>query len=224
MIYDGTVWTTTRAALPRIAIVAALGLACWLGPAAVRAAELGDTVWIPMVDPDKGAEATFEQNTLGLIHEGEGANADWRICRGKYRESVSRHDFFITVGRPDLARRQASRQSKHNWMVLGGVAGIIGGAWVIGASVSKGGWDPPWYLGGGLMAGGAIAYFASDIFEGPELKVDEAESLVRRYNEYLQERLKLNPERENRIHVVQSFQLAPWIAPGSGGLAFAARF
>lgn len=224
MIYDEAVGTTTGPALSRFAIGVALALAEWLAPMVVHAAELGDTVWIPLVDPEKGAEETFAQNTLGLIHEGEGANADWRICRGKYRESVSRHDFFITVGRPDLARRESSRNSKHNWMVLGGIAGIIAGPVVLGASFSKGGWDPPWALGAGLIAGGAISYFASDIFAGPDLKVDEADGLVRRYNERLLDRLR-PPERESRIQAaVQSIELAPWIAPGSGGLGFAARF
>jgi len=217
------VWTTTRPALLRFAIVAAPALACWLAPAAVHAAELGDNIWIPMVDPEKGAEETFALNTLGLIREGEGADADWRISRGKYRESVSRHDFFITVGRPDLARQESSRQSAHTALVVGGVAGIIVGALVEGATVSKGGWDPPWPLGIGLMVGGLIAYLASDIFAGPDLKIDEAESLVRRYNERLLERLKPS-ERENRIQAVQRLELAPWIAPGSGGLALGARF
>src|SRR4029078_9741501 len=94
--------------------------------------------------------------TLGLIHEGDGPDADWRICRGKYQESVSRHDFFITVGGPDLARRESSRQSRHNLMVVGGVAGIIVGAWVVGASVSKGGWDPRWCVGGVVVAAGGV--------------------------------------------------------------------
>ena len=165
MIYSRAVWTTTRPALHRFAIVVAL--ACWLGPAGTHAAELGDTVWIPLVDPEKGAEETFAVNTLGIIREGDGADADWRISRGKFRESVSRHDFFITVGRPDLARRESSRQSKHTMLVVAGVAGIIVGAGVVGATFSKGGWDPPWALGGGLMAGGLIAYFVSATSRGP---------------------------------------------------------
>ena len=205
-----------------------MAVASWLGPAAGHAADLGGTVWVPMVDPEKGPEETFELNTLGVIREGDGANAGWRISRGKYRESVSRRDFFITVGRPDLARRESSRQSKHTALVLGGLAATVGGVWVLGATFTKGGWDPPAWLGGGLMAGGLIAFFwVSDLFEGPDLKVDEAEGLVRRYNEHLQERLKPPADRDNRIqamHVVQSLHFAPWLALGAGGFAVAARF
>jgi hypothetical protein len=228
MIYRGAVETTTRARALRLGIVATVAVASWLGPAAGHAAELGGTVWVPMVDPEKGAEETFELNTLGVIREGESANADWRICRGKYRESVSRHDFFITVGRPDLARRESSRQAKHTGLVVGGVAATIAGVWVLGATFTEGGWDPPAWLGGGLMAGGLIAFFlVSDLFEGPDLKVDEAEGLVRRYNEHLQEHLKPPADRDNRIqamHLFQSLHLTPWLAPGTGGLAVAARF
>ncbi len=104
-----------------------------------------------MVDPEKGAEETFELNTLGLIREGDGADAEWRISRGKYRESVSRHDFFITVGRPDPARRESSRQVEaRTAMVVGGITGIIVGA--CGASAPRfrkaAGIRPgPWALG-----------------------------------------------------------------------------
>src|SRR4051794_16524351 len=198
-------------------------VATWLAPAWTQAAELGDTVWIPLVDPEKGPEETFAQNTLGFIREGEEADANWRISRGKYREAVSRHDFFITVGRPDLARRESSRQSKHTMLLVGGVAGIVAGAWTVGASFSKGGWDPPWPLGAGLMVGGVVAYFVSDLFDGPDLKVDEADGLVRRYNERLHDSLTV-PQPESHLRVVQSLQVAPWIAMGSGGLTFAARF
>jgi hypothetical protein len=205
-----------------------VAVASWLGPAAGHAAELGGTVWVPMVDPEKGPEETLELNTLGVIREGDGANADWRIYRGKYRESVSRHDFFIAVGRPDLAQRDSSRQSKHTALVVGGLAATVAGVWVLGATFTKGGWDPPAWLGGALMAGGVISFFwLSDLFEGPDLKVDEAEGLVRRYNEHLQERLKPPAERDNRIQAMrlgQSLHLAPWLAPGAGGLAVAARF
>jgi hypothetical protein len=205
-----------------LAIVVAL--AWWLAPRAVHAAELGDTVWIPMVDPEKGAEETFALNTLALIREGEGGDADWRICRGKYRESVSRRDFFITVGRPDLARRESTRQSRHTLMVVGGLVAAVAGVWVVGATVTKGGWDPPWALGGGLIAGGLISYWASDVFAGPDLKIDEADSLIRRYNERLLDRLKEPGERDKHIQVMRSLRLAPWIAAGSAGLGAAARF
>jgi hypothetical protein len=201
-----------------------MAVASWLRPAAAHAADLGDNVWIPMVDPAKGAEETLELNALGIIREGEDAKADWRVFRGKYRSSVSRHDFFITVGRPDLDRRESSRQSKHTSMVVGGVAAIIVGVFVAGASFSKGGWDPPWYVGVGLMAGGFVVFQVSDVFAGPDLNVDEADGLVRRYNERLLERL--NPPTDPRKHIqaLDSLRLAPWIALGSGGLAATARF
>jgi hypothetical protein len=112
--------------------------------------------------------------------------------------------------------------------VVGGLAATVAGVWVLGATFTKGGWDPPAWVGGGLMAGGLIAFFwVSDLFEGPDLKVDEAEGLVRRYNAHLQERLKPPADRDNRIQAmdfVRSLHLAPWLAPGAGGLAVAARF
>jgi len=225
MIYKGAVRTSTRARNLRRGIVGALALASWLVAAAAHATDLGDTVWIPMVDPEKGAEETLELNSLGLIREGEGADADWRIYRGKYRESVSRHDFFITVGRPDLAKRESSRQSRHSLLVIGGVTAIVAGSWLVFAAVSKGGWDPPLALGAGLMAGGFISFFwVSNLFSGPDLNLDETEGLIRRYNERLRDRLIQPADRGNRIQVMQTLHLAPWIAPGSGGLAVAARF
>jgi hypothetical protein len=201
-----------------------MGLTLGLGAVTLHAAELGDTVWIPMVDPDKGAEETFALNTLGMIRGGEGGDADWRIFRGKYRASVSRHDFFITVGRPDLARRQSSRQSRHTLMVVGGIVSAVAGVYVAYAAVSKGGWDPPLAPGAGLIAAGLLAYWTSGVFSGPDLEIGEAESLIRRYNERLQDRLIRPGTREKQVQVVQSFQLAPWIAAGSGGLAVAGRF
>jgi hypothetical protein len=179
-----------------------------------------------MVDPEKGAEETFALNTLGLIREGDDGDAEWRIVRGKYRDSVSRHDFFITVGRPDLAKRESSRRSRQTLLVVGGLGAILAGSWVLFATASEGGWDPHWALGAGLVAGGFISfYWVSDVFSGPDLKVDEAEGLIRRYNEHLQDRLQRPTDRDKRIQVVQSLHLAPWFAPGSGGgLAVAARF
>jgi len=178
-----------------------------------------------MVDPEKGAEETFALNTLGLIREGDDGDAEWRIYRGKYRESVSRHDFFITVGRPDLAQRDSTRRSRHSLFVVGGIAAIVAGGWMFFASVSEGGWDPPWGVGAGLMAGGLISfYWISDVFAGPDLNVDEAEGLIRRYNERLQDRLQRPNDRDKHIQAVQSLHLAPWLAPGSGGVAVAARF
>jgi len=228
MIYKDVVGTKTRVQLVRSGVVAALAAASWVGPARVHAADLGDTVWIPMVDPEKGAEETFELNTLGLIREGDDGDAEWRIYRGKYRESVSRHDFFITVGRPDLAKRESTRQSRHSLFVVGGIAAIIAGGWLTFASVSEGGWDPPWGVGAGLIAGGFVSfYWISDAFAGPDLNVDEAEGLIRRYNERLQDRLQRPNDRDKHIQViqvVQSLHLAPWLAPGSGGVAVAARF
>ena len=220
MIYKATVCTTTRARLLRRGAIGALALAAWIGPARARAAELGDNVSIPKIDPAKGAGETFDLNTFAIIREG---NTDWRIVRGKYRESVSRDAFFAAVGRPDLGSRDSSRQAKHNLLVLGGVVGILGGVFITGASFSKGGWDPPWALGGGLMAGGLIAYFASDLYEGPDLKADEAEGLALRYNDRLHDSLQ-EQERDHHIQAMPTLRLAPWIAQGTGGLGVAARF
>jgi hypothetical protein len=65
------------------------------------------------------------------------------------------------------------------------------------------------------------------VFSGPALSADDAESLVRRYNERLRDRLR-EPEPDDRIQVRRGLRpelhLAPWIAQGSGGLAVAARF
>jgi hypothetical protein len=181
-----------------------------------------------MVDPAKGAEETLALNALGIIREGDASDErdeDWRIFRGKYRDSVSRHDFFVTVGRPDLDRRQSSRQGRHSAFVVGGVGGIIVGAWLVGASFSKGGFDPHPAVGAGLMVAGLISFlWISEIFSGPDLKVDEAEGLVRRYNERLRDHLQPPADPASHIQAVRSLHVAPWIAPGSGGLAAAARF
>ncbi len=216
--------TTNRRRIVQRVILCVLGVVVSFGPGVARAAELGDTVWIPMVDPNKGVEETFELNTLGMIRSGDDGDADWRIFRGKYRESVSRRDFFVTVGRPDLANRESSRRTKRSILLWCGYGAAALGAGMLLATFSEGGWDPHVAVGGGFLAGGLGSVWISDVFAGPDLNADEAESLIRRYNEHLHDRLIEPSSRGKRIDVAQSLDLAPWLVRGAGGLAVTGRF
>src|SRR6185369_17471625 len=98
--------------------------------------------------PGKGAEETFELNTLGLIRVG---GEEWRVFRGKYRSSVNRHDFFVTLGRPDLAAREASRRTAENAFYYGGLGTALVGGALLFAHLQSGGFDPPPAAGASVL-------------------------------------------------------------------------
>ena len=184
---------------------------------------IGPAPWFPIADPEKTPDELFELNTLGIIRVGE---QGWRANRGKYRSSLSRRDFYLTVGRGDLAERQASASSTSRILMVVGFAGIGIGALLFYAHVARGGYEPGVRPALVAVGGGAIAYGASTFVTGPSVSADEAEEMIRRYNE----RLKLHIEEETGIRKETPIQalrprLFPWTdGHTAGGLAAVAVF
>jgi len=178
---------------------------------AAEGGQIGDAPWFPFVDVQKGAAETYDLNTLDIIRVGADG---WRANRGKYRSGLSRHDFYVTVGRSDLARREASSAATSHALLWFGCAGVVAGGLLLYAHVSPGGFDPS--LGTGLLVAGAglgTAYF-STFFTGPSVSQDEAAEMTERYNE----RLKLHIEEqsgETKAKPVQA--LAPRVLPFTDG-------
>ena len=74
-----------------------------------------------------------------IVHVGADG---WRANRGKYRSLLTRHDFYVTLGRTDLARHDAASATTSHWLFWSGLAGVAVGALLFYAHVSPGGTDP----------------------------------------------------------------------------------
>src|SRR6187551_1104418 len=129
-----TCWRGCRLAIVALVVAAAPGRA--------RAADGVQPAkpWLPMVEEGASPDEVYAKYALSVVHAGD---EGWRVNRGQYRESVSRKDFFVTVGRPDLAAREGSRSGARSGLIWSGVAVAVTGGVVMLAGISKGGWDPP---------------------------------------------------------------------------------
>ncbi len=196
-----------------VLVAGTTGLAGFAVPAAAAAegGQLGASPWFPLVDVEKGAGETYDLNTLDIIRVGE---EGWRPNRGKYRSLLSRHDFYVTVGRTDLARRESASAATSNVLFWVGCAGVVVGGLLLYAHVSPGGADPG--VESGLLVAGAglgTAYL-STFFTGPSVSPEEAMEMTQRYNE----RLKLHIEEQSGEAKPRPLQaLAPRVVPWSDG-------
>jgi len=179
--------------------------------------------WLPMVEQDAAPEEVYAKYALSVVHVGE---EGWRVNRGQYRESVARHDFFVTVGRPDLAAREGSRNGARNGLIWSGVCvGVTGGVLIL-AGVSKGGWDPSPGWGLATMGVGIVLFWIGSSIHGPEVTSGEVDAVVNRYNELL----KAHIEEETGTSKPRPIQarlelIAPFVDGRSGGGVMAlARF
>lgn len=205
--------STTRAAIAAVAGLALLGSGRWA--AAEEGGRLGPSPWFPVVDPEAGAQETFDQNTLGIVRVGD---EGWRVNRGKYRTLLARHDFFVTVGRTDLARHQATSAATSRIVFWSGFVGVAVGAGLLYAHAAKGGVDPSVQSGLIFAGGGLAAMWISTWITGPSVAPEEAEEMAQRYNE----QLKLHIERETGTERRKPMQvraptLRPWTDGRSGG-------
>jgi hypothetical protein len=207
-----------------LALAAGLGTALTARAALAEDRDIGAQPWFPIIDEAKGPQETFELNTLSVIHiEDEG----WRASRGKYRASLSRHDFFVTIGRTDLAakdRRAAVRSSTLVW-VGAGVA--ITGGLLTWAYLSPGGYQPPGWLGLGLLGAGALSIYIGGKIDGPDVTPEEADEFARRYNERLKAHIEEEIGAPRRVPTqVQLLKprLVPWTDGRAGGLIALAAF
>lgn len=193
-------------------------------PARADDGQQGGSPWFPLVDPEAPQE-TFDRNTLGIVRVGE---SGWRANRGKYRSLLDRHDFFVTVGRLDLARHQASSAATSRVVFWSGIAGMGTGALLFYAHVSEGGFDPSFRTCLLFVGGGLLATWISTWITGPTVSSDEAEEMALRYND----QLKLHIEREigsPPTRPLQAAAPAPKVVPwtdgrSAGGLALRAVF
>ena len=138
----------------------------------------------------KGAAETYDQNTLDIIRVGD---EGWRANRGKYRSQLSRHDFYVTVGRTDLARREVSAAATSRALLWFGCAGAVIGGVLVYAHVSPGGASPRLETGLIVAGAGVGTAYLSTFFNGPSVSQDEAAEMTQRYNE----RLKLHIEQQS---------------------------
>lgn len=206
-----------------LAAMAAFALAIASRPARAGDDEQRGKPWFPMVEDGASAETVYARYALSVVHEGD---AGWRVNRGAYREGVSRKDFFVTVGRADLAASERRRAGLKSGFLWTGAGLAVGGGLLMYAAVSRGGFDPPptWALG--TMAAGGICVVISSMIHGPEVTVDEVDAVVGRYNQLL----KLHIEEEMGIVRPKPIQarlemIAPYVDGQSGaGVLAIARF
>jgi hypothetical protein len=205
-----------------IALLAGLVALLVQRAALAQTGDMNQQPWFPMVDARKGPSETFELNTLEVIHVGE---EGWRANRGKYRESLTRHDFFVTIGRPDLAakdRSASARSSTLTWLGLGAVA--AGGVMTF-FRMSSGGWDPPIAVGLGLVGAGALSIYIGSKIGGPVITPEEADGFARRYNEQLKAHIEreMGTPRPVQVRLLKP-RIVPWTDGRAGGLIAMATF
>ena len=195
-----------------------------LGAARASAAEdasVGASPWFPVVDPAVGPQQTFESNTLEIIRVGD---EGWRADRGTYRANLTRHDFYVTVGRADLASSQSASLGTSRALWWGGYASVVVGGVLLYAHFSPGGFNPGVAPGLICLGGGIAAVWASSWFTGPSISPAEAEQMADRYNKLLRAHIE-QETGETRPKPVQALapRVLPWTDGRSGGLvAFAA--
>jgi hypothetical protein len=171
--------------------------------------------WLPMVEEDASPDEVYGKYALSVVHVGD---EGWRVNRGQYRESVSRKDFFVTVGRPDLAAREQSRNGLQIGLLSTSVGLVITGGVVMFAGISKGGWDPPPTWGFATMGAGAALVLIGSMIHGPIVTVDEVDAVVNRYNDLL----KAHIEEETGTSKPKPIQarlelISPFVDGRSGG-------
>ena len=179
--------------------------------------------WFPTVEEGAAPADVYAKYALSVVHVGEDG---WRVNRGQYRENVSRQDFFVTVGRADLAARERGRSGLRNGFIWTGAGLAATGGLFLYASISRGGYDPPSSWGLGLMGAGAVSILIGSAIHGPDVTSDEVEAVVGRYNDLL----KAHIEEETGTSKPKPVQarlelLVPFVDGRSGGgLLAVARF
>jgi hypothetical protein len=179
--------------------------------------------WFPPVGEGVAPLNVYDDNALSIVHGGDDG---WHINRGRYLTGLSRTDFFVTVGRADLASRERSSQSTRTTLIWTGGATLLIGTLVFYATVSRGGFDPSPFWGLGIMAAGGITIVTGLSIHGPNVTGDEADVMVRSYNV----RLKSHIEEETGTGKPKPIQarlemVTPFVDGRSGGgLLAVARF
>ena len=182
---------------------------------AAETGQIGTSPWFPFVASPEAAQETYELNTLGIVRVGD---ESWRADRGKYRALVSRHDFYVTVGRTDLARHEAASAATSSILFWSGFAVVAAGAIMFYAHASPGGADPG--VAPVLIAacGGLGAMYLSSFFTGPSVSQAEAEEMSQRYNARLKQQIEQElPASSPRPVQARAPRVLPWTDGRSGG-------
>jgi hypothetical protein len=199
------------------AVPAVVALVMTIAPGRARARDDQQPAkpWLPMVEDGASPDDVYSKYSLSVVHVGDDG---WRVNRGQYRESVSRKDFFVTVGRPDLAAREQSGSGARNGLIWSGVCVAVTGGVLMLAGISKGGWDPPPLWGLATMGVGIGLVWIGSGVHGPEVTSGEADAVVNRYNDLL----KAHIEEETGTSKPKPIQarlelIAPFVDGRSGG-------
>jgi hypothetical protein len=184
---------------------------------------LGASPWFPLVNGEQDVDDVYQQNTLAIVHIGADG---WRANRGKYRSLLTRHDFYVTVGRTDLARHDSASAATSRLFFWSGIAGVAVGALLFYAHVSPGGTDPGAAPGLILAGAGLTSMYVSSFVTGPSVEPEEAEEMAQRYNEHLKQHLEAprDPPGPGPMQVGAP-RLLPWTdGRAGGGLSLLATF
>ena len=207
--------TRWRGKLPAVAAAAAALVAT--APRQARAAddEPPGKPWLPMVEEGASPDEVYAKYALSVVHVGDDG---WRVNRGQYRESVSRQDFFVTVGRPDLAAREQRGARRQNALIFTGLALLATGGVVLFAGASRGGWEPPPIYGFGMVAAGVGVTWIGLKMHGPVVTPEEVDGVVGRYNELLKGHIEQETGTSKPRPIQARLQLiAPFVDGRSGG-------
>lgn len=141
------------------------------------------------------------------FHEMFGVNqygavvATWsQVYQGKYRAELEPEEFYIEVGRPDLADEYSSNTKRATWSgvltTLGVLSSVGGGSWWLTNAI-RGGSDEghSTSLPKALTIGGVVAMIVGPILGPGQLhpvEPSEARELADEYNKKLQEELGIS--------------------------------
>jgi hypothetical protein len=183
----------------------------------------GASPWFPVVDPQVGPQKTFELNTLEIIRVGEDG---WRADRGMYRASLTRHDFYVMVGRTDLASSMNSATTTSSVLRWTGYGAVAAGGVLFYEDASRGGVHTGWMPFVACVGGGAILVMVSNWFTGPSVSPAEAAEMADRYNKLLRAHIEQETGDESPKPVQAVFRphLVPWTDGREGGLVAFATF
>lgn len=137
---------------------------------------------------------TYALNTLGVVRKASSPESSWwRPVRGKYRWAMSYEDFFLHLGRPDLAEASDRRFLIRSTLFWGGFAVAFGGGILLFHGMVESGFGVEAGIGLGLIVGGFGANLSSRLVNYAVVSPDEAEDMADRYNQALAGYLGLSP-------------------------------
>lgn len=136
------------------------------------------------------------------------------IYKGKYKEKLTPEEFYLEVGRPDLAEELASNQTRGTIGIIVGSVGVLGltggGTWMLMEALlsgTGGEYDPDTgetitedanYLGPGVVMGASVVAIVAAAFISPDqmqpVSQSEALRLADQHNQKLKKELGLDDD------------------------------